>query len=99
MRFPAKPDRSKMTNEEVLDYFSQRLETYLTLIRNGAKLPYPNANRCRKWGIYAAHAALELNPGLRDKNAEPFHAEGRRKGLHGRSLAKFITESLQQNVI
>ena len=90
-----KQEANALPPERRLEYFGSRLVTYLALIARGAKLEFPNANRCRKWGVKVAHAAYELHPEIRPEGNLEKYLEGRLRGLRGVPLSRFINDPVQ----
>ena len=84
------PDTSVMSAEERLAYYTRRIEWYLDP-KNRHRLPnYLSPTRCKKWASRACHAAFQLHPDLRPEENHEKYVEGKRRGLRGRELSRFI---------
>lgn len=100
-KLDARLNRGNSTPEEILDYYTPRLETYLGLISKGAKLDYPNGNRLRKWAVKAVHAAYTLHPDLREDGTlgRYFVAKsGRKLGLRGEALSAYVENAYETGI-
>ena len=86
------------TQQELLDYYSIRLQYNLGLIAQGKPSPVYSPSRLAKWARSAAHAAYILHPGLRIENTLPRYLvakAGRKMGFTGENLTWFVEKAFE----